>query len=310
MDYENEPWMKVYKRDTAGWADLDIFARGISLELGRHLNAKGELSLGRKGLPAVAATLRTSWERIEPFIRELLRDGRLVHDEARQVLIDPQHEERQRARTNAATRKRMERDKKKTSRGVTRSHAASRGVTNRSEKKRSEETHPAGEIARATPEVAALAEPEPEPDTPDKRDEDPLERPDWFDGAIAVVEMGTGVTVAPGPAWLRYSGHRRANGKAMGAADAQYWLTTVDVREILDAREKLQRQVDREAKWDQERRDAPRSGPTLRVVPDTPPAPYHAPAGKLVAEREQWVVDAGTDAERKASAAAALRALG
>jgi hypothetical protein len=308
MDYEKEPWMKVYTRDTGGWSALHIFARGLALEIGRKLDAKGELSLGRKGLPALAAMLRApSWEVIEPYVAELLSDCRFVFDVERSVLLDPEHSDRQRARTNAATRKRMERDKKRVSRDVTRSHTASRDVTNRSEEIRSEEILAPLGSARA-PESSPTA-PEPEPEMPPPAALDappPLTPPDWFEPVVEAVVSTTGEMFEPGPAWLAYSGHRRDKRppKPTTAPDALYWLTSVWVRDIKAERESLQRRVDREAKWDQQRRDGPpHSGLQLvtGLVRDDP---------KLARERARWAEEAGPPEDRRAAAQAALAALG
>jgi hypothetical protein len=137
MDYGNEPWIKVYTRDTGGWSSLTWQARGLSLEISRKLDARGELSLGARGLPALAGLLRASWSEIEPFVRELIGDGRLVVDGA--MLRDPGHVERQLARTSDALRKKMQRDREAVSQHVTRRHSTSHDVTNRSEEKRSDQ---------------------------------------------------------------------------------------------------------------------------------------------------------------------------
>lgn len=315
MDYENEPWMKVYKRDTAGWADLDIFARGISLELGRHLDAKGELPLGRKGLPAVASTLRTSWPRIEEFILELLADGRLVHDEERQVLIDPQHAERQRARANAATRKRMERERKKPSRDVTRSHARSRDVTNRSDQKRSDQTLPSGEDARA-PEDASQVPPEITPE-PELEPEEVVPRldvavaeldapmPPWAVARLEAVVMTTGVKLDGEVVWRKYVSKRLdpavSHFRPMNAFDFNGWLCD-QVR--IERRDK---ERDRDIAQERSSGYLPRGNLLPR---DTPPAPYHGVNRKLVAEREAWERDAPSPEETAAERAKAMAVFG
>jgi hypothetical protein len=136
MDYGKEPWIKVYTRDTGGWSSLSWQARGLALEL----------SLGTRGLPALAGLLRASWSEIEPFVTELVNDGRLVLEGT--TLRDPEHVERQLARTSDAMRKKMQRDREALSQSVTRSHAESQDVTashtesridqKRSDQKRSE----------------------------------------------------------------------------------------------------------------------------------------------------------------------------
>jgi hypothetical protein len=131
MKYDEENWIKVYTRDTAGWLSVSWQARGLSLEIGRKLPKKtGELSLGRKGLEALGALLRAPWAEIEPFVRELIEDGRLVYDAERQTISDPQHADRQTAITSDAERQRRLRERKvEAVNDVTACHAPSRAVT-------------------------------------------------------------------------------------------------------------------------------------------------------------------------------------
>lgn len=72
------------------------------------------------------------------------------------------------------------------------------------------------------------------------------DRPAFFDQAADTVEATTGTKVDRPAAWLRYSGHRTRDGKAMSQPDAVYWLTTVDVREARRDREDRRRHEDRE----------------------------------------------------------------
>jgi hypothetical protein len=84
--------------------------------------------------------------------------------------------------------------------------------------------------------------------------------PTWFPTALDVIEMQTGERLPAGEAWLRYSGHRAGTDKVMSQPDAQYWLTTVMVREAKAAREEASRRGERDAKFDRERRYA-KQGP-------------------------------------------------
>lgn len=105
MNYEDEKFIKVYTRDTAAWLALPWQCRGLMLEISRKMpQLTGELSLGRKGLETLAALLRADWAEIEPFIRELIADGRIVYDEEQQLIRDPQHVERQTAIASTARR--------------------------------------------------------------------------------------------------------------------------------------------------------------------------------------------------------------
>lgn len=134
MKYDDENWIKIFTRDTPGWLAISWQARGLALEIARKLpRTTGELSLGRRGLEALAPLLRAEWSAIEPFVRELIDEGRLVYDEARQTLSDPQHVERQASVSSDAARARAYREKRRDSwppsRAVTERHEASRDVT-------------------------------------------------------------------------------------------------------------------------------------------------------------------------------------
>ncbi len=149
MKYDEENWIKVYTRDTAGWLSLSWQARGLSLEIARKLPKKtGELSLGRKGLEALAALLRASWPEIEPYIRELIEDGKLAYDAERQVICDPQHPARQEAIASGKVRTQEWRERKASKpandvtggdAGVTPCDEPRRSVTPRDQEKRREE---------------------------------------------------------------------------------------------------------------------------------------------------------------------------
>lgn len=138
MDYANERWIKVYTRDTAGWLAMSWQAQGLGLLLSRKMEpTTGEISLGRKGLPTVIGLLGPTarWEDVEPFISELLEEGRLEYDDERKVLVDHDHPVRQGARTSGTARSQQSRAKR---------NAVQRDATpcndQREEKEREEET--------------------------------------------------------------------------------------------------------------------------------------------------------------------------
>lgn len=137
MNYDDEHWIKVYTRDTAGWLASSWQARGLALEIARKLPKKtGELSLGRRGLEALAGLLRAPWSEIEPYVRELIDDGRLEYDAEKQLIRDPGHVVRQSAVTSPAERKRRQRE---LAANDTAGHAESRDVTPGHQEKRREE---------------------------------------------------------------------------------------------------------------------------------------------------------------------------
>lgn len=99
--------------------------------------------------------------------------------------------------------------------------------------------------------------------------------PPWWSGVCDTVEANTGARLERGKAWLRYSGHRRANGKAMSPPDAQQFLVSVDVRE---------HQQDRAR--DQARRDRFEPPPKPRVSKEQELADAKAFAAELAARRK------------------------
>ncbi len=110
----------------------------------------------------------------------------------------------------------------------------------------------------------------------------PGDPPSWFATALDVIEMQTGERLAAGEAWLRYSGHRAGKRIEPTQADAQYWLTTVMVKEVKAAREEATRRGARDTARDEQfRRDK------LGV------APKPQDSRKEFAEREDWQKTAG-----------------
>jgi hypothetical protein len=124
--------------------------------------------------------------------------------------------------------------------------------------------------------------------------------PDWWDAALGTIEMNTGIALPSGEAWLRYSGHRDGKGLQVTRKDAMYWLTTVIVPELRNARAETAR---RDAR-DGERTAAfvrERHGPEVKPLPSVTP---------LMRERDQWEKTAATPAEQAASAAQLQKLLG
>lgn len=97
MDWANSEWLPWYRPDTAGWLELSLAARGAMAEVARKLDKRGELHLGRRGLPALATLLRVKWdEELAPAMSELLTDGRLAWNSDDGILSDPDYEKRRR----------------------------------------------------------------------------------------------------------------------------------------------------------------------------------------------------------------------
>lgn len=162
MEWCDEPWVKLYRRDTADWLLLSWRARGLFYSLLRVVNRAGVLELGRTGKRAVAVLLGAGgdWKEIVEALDELIADGCVQVNGA--SLVIPNFVEAQeatqsdKARAKASRQRRRDaaiaagaagdavtkRDADITNRDetVTGSHAASRGVTERHEETRSDET--------------------------------------------------------------------------------------------------------------------------------------------------------------------------
>lgn len=111
------------------------------------------------------------------------------------------------------------------------------------------------------------------------------EPPSWFPTALAVIEMNVGEKLDAGEAWLRYRGHRSKKRESISQHDAEYWLTTVMVKENRAAREEAHRRTERDVA-----RDAGFKAERAALLPKAPKAENST---KLFKEREQWARDAG-----------------
>lgn len=141
MQWEDERYVRVYKRDTADWLALSFDAQGLFCLLLRKVDLSGRLALGRHNTKAVAVVMNqvALWDsRLKPALDELLSDGcvELQPD----CLFVPNYEAAQQAVASPRLRKRIqrqrdaeetERDRTDTNRDaeVTNSQVMSRAVT-------------------------------------------------------------------------------------------------------------------------------------------------------------------------------------
>lgn len=277
MDYSNESWIKVYTRDTASWRATSLAARGLALELSRNMGRfSNEISLGARGLRAVGALVGAPWPELEPLLKELIDDGRLVYDEERQVLVDPEHLARQQSATSPAQRKRDERERaaKGVAKGplVTAGHAPSRRVTPSHDQR--EEIDPTERDARARTEVAVAqgrdetppdAEPEPEPAAAPSLDA-PLPAELRTLGAAVIQRLGV-VDVDLEVSWRNHVDWLHDQQRSISAGSWERW-----VRDDC-ARATRQRKLEHDREWRGPKRVLGRGN--LFVLRDAPPAPCH-----------------------------------
>lgn len=202
MDWSNETWVKLYRRDTADWMLLSWRARGLFCLILRVVNRLGVLDLGRTGPRAVAALVHAGGDAAEivAALDELLADGCVTLDGS--ILTVTNFVAAQEATASQALRAKMHRERvsvtkrdapvtkrddavTKSDGTVTRRHAPSRAVTNRREQKRTEENRekgdayasPAADDAGASPATGA-GEPQEAPGEPDKGKRRRTPRPD------------------------------------------------------------------------------------------------------------------------------------
>lgn len=217
-EWNGESYLPWYRRPTATWLELSAAARGVLVSVAMELNHRtGRVSL-RKGLPSLAIILRIPWETLEPALAELIAAEKLVWDGARFELSDPDFEERR----VPTSRERVARYRAR------KAEAAPLPAPSPREEEIKEKKREEGNASNVGNVTSVTSEP-----------------PPWWSSVCDTVEAGTGATIQRAAAWLRYSGHRQSSGKRIAPPDAQYWLTTVDVREQAQdrQRERVQRDL-------------------------------------------------------------------
>jgi hypothetical protein len=111
MRWEDEPYVRLYKRNTPEWCVLEWQARGLFALILREVDRAGILELGKLGLRAVAVAVRAPWEEIEQPLRKVLEDGMAVHQEDLRILFIPNYLQAQEAAQSDKARKRAERER-------------------------------------------------------------------------------------------------------------------------------------------------------------------------------------------------------
>lgn len=98
MNHAAAESVSIFCEDTGDWVEMSPEARLISLEITRK---KGSLTVGHRGLPALLELLHLdrfwTWDYVRPHVEWLLEHGKLVFDQERREIFDPQHETRQEA---------------------------------------------------------------------------------------------------------------------------------------------------------------------------------------------------------------------
>ncbi len=110
MDWENEPYVRIYTRDTAAWVALPWQARAVFYELKRKVDRAGVLKLGRRGVNALPEFLRFPVDVVQVGINALLEEGTVVEGDGRVVI--PDHLESEETERSDKARQRDSRERR------------------------------------------------------------------------------------------------------------------------------------------------------------------------------------------------------
>lgn len=114
MNWNNEPWRKLYTRLTGEWSQLSVMARGVSCELLKYAKDDGSVCRTKGKDPALSVALILSpqpheLETVQDGVQELLDDGFLTVTE--DVICIRNFEEAQERRSPAAVRQKRHRER-------------------------------------------------------------------------------------------------------------------------------------------------------------------------------------------------------
>lgn len=113
MDWENEPYVRLYTRETIADLALSWEAEAVWHKLMKKLDRAGCLDLGRTGFRGLAGLLRIPLRVVEPAMDELLVDGRVEVSEDGVTLVAPNFMEAQEAKSSDRQRQRDSRARRR-----------------------------------------------------------------------------------------------------------------------------------------------------------------------------------------------------
>jgi hypothetical protein len=109
--WEDESYVRWYRRNTPEWSLLSWQARGLFGLIMREVDRAGILELGRVGLKAVAVSVRAPWEEIERPLADLIEDGCIIYREDLRLLLIPNFVAAQEASASDRARQRASRER-------------------------------------------------------------------------------------------------------------------------------------------------------------------------------------------------------
>lgn len=110
MRFEDELWVKLYKRDTATIMNLGWEARALQREILRKVDRAGILELGRAGMKALSNIARMPLEVVERALPELIAEE-VVELRPDGILVMPKFIDAQECASSGAARSRSHREK-------------------------------------------------------------------------------------------------------------------------------------------------------------------------------------------------------
>lgn len=111
MRWEDESYIRWYRRNTPEWCLMSWQARGLFGLILREVDRAGILELGKLGLKAVAVAVRAPWDEIEKPLVDLIEDGCLVHRNDLRIVLVPNFIAAQEANASDKARQRASRER-------------------------------------------------------------------------------------------------------------------------------------------------------------------------------------------------------
>lgn len=135
MRWEDEPFIKIYTRDSTDWLSMSWQAQGLFVLLLRKIDRAGVLELGKHGLKGVSAHIGgpAAWPELEGPLQQLVDDGCIeVHGD--RLLVVPNFVYAQAAQASSTARSKAYRERARDlasaqAAGINTGDAAGRGGT-------------------------------------------------------------------------------------------------------------------------------------------------------------------------------------
>lgn len=160
LDWTNESYTRLFRRDTAAWELLGEEGQQTYLGLLRKMDRSGVVPLDGEPAPeAVAALLHWNLERVQVGLDRLLRREFLILDREHDCLLDPEFLVREEAAASNKQRQREFRERRR-SRTITKSYEEVTSANGRSQRVTPCSTVPFSEVVSPSEVVVDIPYPE------------------------------------------------------------------------------------------------------------------------------------------------------